>query len=185
MFNFLCKLFGNGLDWQGLVSMRTFTKNQTDYRDFLDETQTIIDNPKTALEFVRKQMTYKSEPKDTWITAQRSLLKKEGDCEEHAFVLASVLINAKKDARVCIGYLRGQGHAWVLYFDKKNRPYVLDAAVKEPMWRAELVQGYEPILSFDRSMFYTHAAEQKIQAFLLGRIILPTGRTWFYGKNSK
>ena len=173
-----CKLFGNRLDWQGIFSTRTFTKNNIDYRDFLDEKELRLDTPKSALEFVKEQMTYKEDVGEQWTGANKALFRHYGDCEEFAFTLCSLLINMVLDARVCIGYLRNQGHAWVLLY-RGNKPYLLDATTKEPVWRAELTQNYKPIISFDRQMFYTHAKEETIQNFLLGRIVLPTGRSWF------
>ncbi|MFT5387140.1 MAG: hypothetical protein ACI9F2_000154 [Lysobacterales bacterium] len=93
---------------------------------------------------------------DVWQTSVETYFEQWGDCEDHAVFLADWLMELGYDARVVIGTVDAQGHAWVvLYQDDKE--YLLEATNKISRRRFPLVKlhpEYQPAFMFNRDHFW-------------------------------
>lgn len=96
---------------------------------------------------------------DIWQTSRQAFYQKRGDCEDHAILLADWLINLGVDARVALGTLNGEGHAWVVAI-VNDTEYLLEATSKrrQTSWQAmplaALAEGYEVEFQFNRHFFW-------------------------------
>ncbi len=80
----------------------------------------------SLLDFVCKNVSYKSDDGEWWSYPLETLTKHQGDCDDSAILLCSLLRNFYPPDRVYIvaGTYRGLGHAWV----------ELDGEVLEPTY---------------------------------------------------
>lgn len=96
---------------------------------------------------------------DVWQTARESWLQGSGDCEDHALLLADWLASHGEDARVVLGELNGNGHAWVVVL-RDGQTYLLEATRKfgrralrqYPL--ASTLAGYQPQAMFNRDSLW-------------------------------
>lgn len=65
-----------------------------------------------CLDWVCRNISYREDVGEFWQLSSETLTKKEGDCEDSAILLASMLNNFT-NAYVVLGSLQGWGHAWV------------------------------------------------------------------------
>ncbi|MEM1433182.1 MAG: hypothetical protein AAGG11_03940 [Pseudomonadota bacterium] len=96
---------------------------------------------------------------DLWQTSRQAFLEPQGDCEDHAILLADWLIGLGEEARVAVGSMRGEGHAWVVLFRdgseyllESTRKYGLTGLKRYPL--AALHPEYQPTYQFDREHFW-------------------------------
>ncbi|MEM0448340.1 MAG: transglutaminase domain-containing protein [Methanomassiliicoccales archaeon] len=69
-----------------------------------------------AYEWVRRNIAYEEETGDYWQSAKETLARKAGDCEDHAILLASIILNLGGNARVNII----KAHAFPTVFVGRN-----------------------------------------------------------------
>lgn len=96
---------------------------------------------------------------ELWQTSREAFYYPQGDCEDHAIALADWLIGLGHDARVVIGRVRGDGHAWVVLFDG-DRTFLLEATDKQPglaLPLAEKFPEYQPEAMFNRESYWVNA----------------------------
>lgn len=96
---------------------------------------------------------------DVWQNSRQAFYYTRGDCEDHAIILADWLIGLGRDARVVLGTVNGEGHAWVvLFMDEKE--YLLEATDKRKLRSvndfqlAYLATEYRPEYQFNRHQFW-------------------------------
>lgn len=96
---------------------------------------------------------------ERWQTSREAFYYNRGDCEDHALALADWLIEMGEDARVVLGKLRGEGHAWVALF-RGGQVYVLEATQKhrrqgpQQLKLASMLPNYQPRMMFNREFFW-------------------------------
>ncbi len=82
-----------------------------------------------------------------------------GDCEDHAIVLADWLIEMGFDARVALGKHQNDGHAWVVLVHE-GKEFILEATQKSrlstgtPYPLAATLPDYHPTAQFNRTAFW-------------------------------
>ncbi len=98
---------------------------------------------------------------DVWQSSRQAFLYPRGDCEDHAIALTDWLIEMGEDARVVLGDVNGDGHAWVILF-KNGKEYLLEATKKSGLGRnkpypvAKLHTDYHPQFMFNRTGFWVN-----------------------------
>lgn len=95
---------------------------------------------------------------DLWQTSREAFFYPQGDCEDHAIALADWLIGLGLDARVVLGTLRNEGHAWVVVLDGA-RTYLLEATHKRPgraLPLAAQMPEYWPESMFNRENYWVN-----------------------------
>lgn len=95
---------------------------------------------------------------EVWQTSREAFHYPEGDCEDHAIALADWLIGLGHDARVVIGRVEGEGHAWVVLLSG-GRTYLLEATHKRPgrvLPLASTLPEYQPEAMFDRERYWVN-----------------------------
>lgn len=98
---------------------------------------------------------------DIWQTSREAFFLNQGDCEDHAILLADWLIGLGEQARVAVGTMSGGGHAWVVLF-RDGKEFVLEATQKHgvaglktyPLARTK--PEYQPRFQFDRERFWVN-----------------------------
>ena len=104
--------------------------------------------------------------RDVWQTSKQAFFNTRGDCEDHAILLADWLIEMGIDARVVIGTVKNQGHAWVVVF-KEGDIFLLEATNKQKRkkWRhyplARVVPNYFPKYMFNREFFWVNTGSSR------------------------
>ncbi|MFY2763822.1 hypothetical protein [Arenimonas sp. MALMAid1274] len=96
---------------------------------------------------------------ELWQTSREAFFYPNGDCEDHAIALADWLIGLGHDARVVIGKVKGEGHAWVVIHDGA-RTYLLEATDKRPGQALPLAMNhpeYQPEAMFNRETYWVNA----------------------------
>lgn len=96
---------------------------------------------------------------EIWQTSREAFYYPTGDCEDHAIALADWLIGLGHDARVVIGRMKGEGHAWVVLHDG-GRTYLLEATNKRPgqaLPLASRLPEYQPEAMFNRDTYWVNA----------------------------
>ncbi|WP_461535102.1 hypothetical protein [Spongorhabdus nitratireducens] len=110
--------------------------------------------------YVLDEEQYDGRP-EVWQTSRQAFLYPRGDCEDHAIALADWLIEMGHDARVAIGDVDGNGHAWVILF-RDGKEYLLEATQKSGLGRnkpypvASLYIDYHPQYMFNREHFWVN-----------------------------
>lgn len=96
---------------------------------------------------------------ERWQTSREAFFYNRGDCEDHALALADWLIEMGEDARVVLGRMRDEGHAWVALF-RDGQVYLLEATQKhrrqgpQKLTLAAMLPGYHPRMMFNREFFW-------------------------------
>ena len=128
-----------------------------------------VDNPWYPLIHLaaRKRYRYDHEQhrigidEDLWQTSRQAFVEPLGDCEDHAILLADWLIGIGENARVAVGTMRGEGHAWVVLF-RNGSEYLLEATRKDGITGlkryplAAMHPEYQPTYQFDRDHFWVY-----------------------------
>lgn len=126
-----------------------------------------VDNVMLPLYALAKRKSYLLDEKqysgraDVWQSSRQAFFNPNGDCEDHAIILADWLIAMGEDARVVLGDMDGNGHAWVVLF-KNGKEYLLEATRKSGLGRtkpyplAGLYKGYHPRYMFNRELFWVN-----------------------------
>lgn len=98
---------------------------------------------------------------EVWLTTMQAWNGSQGDCEDHAILLADWLIEMGLDARVVIGTHREGGHAWVIVF-AEGKEYLLEATDKTRVRRwsayplALALPDYHPSIMFNRHLLWVN-----------------------------
>lgn len=129
-----------------------------------------VDNFMLPLYTLAKRKSYLLDEKqysgrgDVWQTSRQAFYYPRGDCEDHSIVLADWLIEMGEDARVALGDVNGNGHAWVILF-KNGKEYLLEATRKSvsrnrayPL--AKLETDYHPEYMFNRNDFWVNTGSK-------------------------
>lgn len=69
-------------------------------------------------DFVCRDIDYRRDIGEFWLTPSETLASKLGDCEDTSLLLCSLLRNTITDAHVALGSFQGYGHAWCQYQGK-------------------------------------------------------------------
>ena len=96
---------------------------------------------------------------ELWQTSREAFFYPKGDCEDHAIALADWLIGLGHDARVVIGKVSGEGHAWVVINDGE-RTYLLESTDKRPARALPLAAQhpeYQPEAMFNRELYWVNS----------------------------
>jgi hypothetical protein len=102
---------------------------------------------------------------EVWQSSREAFLFPRGDCEDHALALADWLIAMNEDARVVLGDMDGNGHAWVVLF-KNGKEYLLEATRKNRLERNKpypltmLYPDYHPTFMFNRHGFWMNTGSK-------------------------
>lgn len=78
---------------------------------------TMSEDPvETAQDFVHRVIKYRKQNIEFWDYPAETLRRGEGDCDETAILLCSILRNylSPEDVYVAVGNINGDGHAWVV-----------------------------------------------------------------------
>lgn len=124
-----------------------------------------VDNVMLPLYTISKRKRYQLDEKqyagnlEVWQSSKEAYKRLNGDCEDHALLLADWLIALGYDARVTIGTMDGEGHAWVTLF-KNGKAFLLESTKKSirrsikayPL--ASLFRQYRPTFMFNREFFW-------------------------------
>lgn len=100
---------------------------------------------------------------DTWQTSLETYVDMHGDCEDHAILLADWMIDLGYDARVVVGTIKNEGHAWVVLY-KDGKEYLLEATDKGSRRRYPFVAlhpEYVPAFMFNRDHFWAMVTENR------------------------
>lgn len=110
----------------------------------------------------RKQYAYDHDQypgvPELWQTSREAFFYPQGDCEDHAIALADWLIGLGLDARVVLGRMKEEGHAWVVVLDGA-RTYLLEATHKRPgraLPLASQLPDYRPEAMFNRDSYWVN-----------------------------
>jgi predicted transglutaminase-like cysteine proteinase len=96
---------------------------------------------------------------EVWLTSMQAWSRAQGDCEDHAILLADWLMDLGLDARVVLGKHVKEGHAWVVVF-KDGKEYLLEATLKKKLKRwsayplASVLPDYHPEIMFNRDLLW-------------------------------
>lgn len=93
---------------------------------------------------------------DIWQTSLETYIRMLGDCEDHSILLADWMTGLGYDARVVVGTMNGEGHAWVILY-KDGKEYLLESTDKASRRRYPLVAlhpEYIPAIMFNRDHFW-------------------------------
>ena len=135
-------------------------------------------SPSRAYYFVRDEIEYVDEPRDTWRKPADTLEEMRGDCDDKAILLASLLIAMGFDAWVRIGTIRipesarNRGvkpgtydHAWVIV--RQGLEWIeLDPSCSNCRYGTKPFETIELIMDFNNKMIVVHNAE-KARSYVL------------------
>lgn len=124
----------------------------------------VVDNVWMPLYVIAKRKSYMLDSinygrEELWQTSRQAFYFANGDCEDHAIVLADWLIDMGYDARVVMGTYENTGHAWVVLI-KDNQEFILEATQKSqlstgiPYPLAAGLPDYHPKAQFNRDTFW-------------------------------
>ncbi|MGV8836131.1 transglutaminase domain-containing protein [Cellvibrio sp.] len=124
----------------------------------------VVDNVWMPLYVIAKRKSYMLDSinygrEELWQTSRQAFYFANGDCEDHAIVLADWLIDMGYDARVALGRYQNTGHAWVVLI-KDNQEFILEATQKSqlstgiPYPLAAALPEYQPMAQFNRDTFW-------------------------------
>ncbi len=100
--------------------------------------------------------------RDAWQTGPETLRRGLGDCDDSAVLLTDWLITRGFEARLALGKMNGQGHAWVVV-RLDGRTYLLESTSEPPSTTSEMplvsasYDAYTPEQLVDPSAFYCQA----------------------------
>jgi hypothetical protein len=100
---------------------------------------------------------------ESWQTSLQTYIRRWGDCKDHAILLADWLIGLGYDARVQVGTIYGQGHAWVVLY-KDGKEYLLESTDKSDRRRYPLVAlhpEYVPVAMFNRDHYWSLVTDNR------------------------
>lgn len=100
---------------------------------------------------------------DTWQTSIETYVRMWGDCEDQSILLADWMIELGYDARVVVGTVKGEGHAWVVLY-KDDKEYLLETTDKASRRRYPFVSlhpEYNPAFMFNRDHFWVMVMENR------------------------
>jgi hypothetical protein len=121
---------------------------------------------------------------DVWQNSRQAFIYTRGDCEDHSIMLADWLISMGLDARVVLGKMNGEGHAWVVLLIE-GKEYLLEATRKKKMHSlddfrlAKLVSGYSPMCQFNREQFWYNEGNKSTRRYTGDHWVL---KSWFVKK---
>lgn len=96
--------------------------------------------------------------RDIWQVADETWNSRQGDCEDSAILLADLLLAASYDARVVLGQVRGDSHAWVELLHNGQR-YWLEATGRSrrrlDLMHPEQMPDYVAHFMFNREYFWS------------------------------
>ncbi|MDP2228817.1 MAG: transglutaminase domain-containing protein [Moraxellaceae bacterium] len=127
-----------------------------------------VENVWTPLTILARRKSYELDERlyggrqEVWQSSQQAYHYTRGDCEDHALLLADWLISMGHDARVVLGTVHGNGHAWVILF-RDGREFLLEATSKSPRKRyplASLLPEYRPAMMFNREHFWVNTQKR-------------------------
>ncbi|MFY0676060.1 MAG: hypothetical protein JXR18_02130 [Neptuniibacter sp.] len=130
-----------------------------------------VDNVMTPLYALAQRKSYQLDSKqyagrvEVWQSSKQAFFYPRGDCEDHAIILADWLIEMGEDARVVLGDVKGQGHAWVILF-REGKEYILEATRKSGLSPkstyplASLHTDYHPKYMFNRDSFWENTGSK-------------------------
>jgi len=168
---------GNFLYSQSQVGTYTMSAQGLDRRQHLVNTYLEgyqpfpVENVMTPLYVLAQRKRYLLDEKqyagrvDVWQSSRQAFYYPRGDCEDHAIALADWLIEMGEDARVAVGDVSGNGHAWVVLF-KDGKQYLLEATQKRGVSRsrpyplASLHMEYHPQYMFNREYFWENTGSK-------------------------
>jgi len=117
----------------------SYTYNGMRIKRFCDsnnsETPLIIglnndDKANKCLKYVHEHFYYKGETKEHWQTANESIERGRGDCEDGAILMYNIMIASgipEWRVRLNCGEVKGGGHAYITYLrEANNKWYILD-----------------------------------------------------------
>jgi predicted transglutaminase-like cysteine proteinase len=95
---------------------------------------------------------------DSWDLPDETMRRGVGDCEDTSLLLAQLLLDKGYEARVVLGKMRGQGHAWCV-LRLEGQTYLLETTSRvhglaRPPYIAEVALSYEPEFQFDATAIY-------------------------------
>ncbi len=115
-------------------------------------------------QYLLDEQQYPGRP-EVWQSSRQAYYYGRGDCEDHAIALADWLIEMGEDARVVVGDMDGNGHAWVVLL-KNGREYLLEATRKNRVNRnsayplTSLHRDYHPEYMFNREFFWENTGSK-------------------------
>ncbi len=135
-----------------------------------------ITNAYHAMNFIAMRLQYQYDEKqfggitDLWQTSREAYVRMRGDCEDHAILLADWLESLGFDARVAIGTYKGDGHAWVVWFDK-GEAYIIEATNKRsrrsyPL--AKTLHDYKAYFMFNKESFWENPRPHLLDDYMMG-----------------
>jgi len=99
----------------------TLTRNTRPYND---------DRASACLDYVARNITYTSDPKEYWQFAYETHKRRKGDCEDGSILMVNMMLMSGIPywrIRLNAGSVQGGGHAWVTYLrEEDNEWYVMD-----------------------------------------------------------
>lgn len=102
---------------------------------------------------------------EVWQSSRQAFAYPNGDCEDHALLLADWLMAMGLDARVVVGDYDGGGHAWVVLFSE-GKEFLLEATKKHGMKRLRAYPlavshtSYHPEYMFNREGFWENTGSK-------------------------
>lgn len=162
--------FGYSYDQLGTVTMSAQGVNRSHFlvNAYLEGYKPFdVDNVMMPLYVLSQRKTYMLDStqylgrEEVWQSSRQAFLYPRGDCEDHSLALADWLIEMGEDARVVLGDVDGNGHAWVVLF-KDGKEYLLEATQKrgispnKPYPLAQLHRNYHPTFMFNRDGFWSN-----------------------------
>lgn len=117
-----------------------------------------------ALEFMRTQTKYRRDRivfgrKDVWQSSEEMANRRIGDCEDHAILLADILIGLGIEVRVVFGGYRQGEHVWIVVLQEDGTTKLIESTSKDSKGFMNLSQPteipeYYPYLVFDNTFLY-------------------------------
>ncbi|MFH1480744.1 MAG: transglutaminase domain-containing protein [Pseudomonadota bacterium] len=130
-----------------------------------------IKDPLSAWLFVLQHFRYMKDEdlfgrKEVWQLAKHTFQRRRGDCEDLSILLGDWLKSSGFRARVVLGKLEKEGHAWVL-LQSEGKDYILETTGMNRNYRrmpprADMMPAYFPCIQFDGSDIWFRTSEKWI-----------------------
>lgn len=135
-----------------------------------------VENVYNAMNFIAARLRYQLDEKqfrgykEMWQTSKEAYVRMRGDCEDHAILLADWLQSLGFDARVAVGRFKGEGHAWVVWFNR-GEAFIIEATSKRqrrfyPL--ATMLPDYRASYMFDREGFWQKKRHTALEDYKTG-----------------